>query len=139
MGKYDDIVSLSRPLSKNHPPMSMEKRAAQFSPFAALTGYDDAVAEEGRLTEEWRELSEEDEGALNEALQYIILHQKEQPTVRAEYFVPDAKKDGGTYAVKEGSVRYVDPASGYIEFSDRTRIEIKYLTKIEQQNNITAG
>ncbi len=128
---YSDIIDLPAPTSKTHPRMPMANRAAQFSPFAALTGYDDAVAEEGRLTEDLHELSEEGMAELNDRLRYLLAHKAELPFVRAEYFIEDKKKSGGSYAVKEGNVRNIDPVNGYIEFADKTRIGLKFLQKIE--------
>lgn len=127
---YNDIINLPAPTSKTHPRMPMANRAAQFSPFAALTGYDDAVAEERRLTEDRHKLSEEGMAELNERLRYLLAHKAEQPFVRAEYFIEDKKKSGGAYSIKKGNVRNVDPVNGYIEFSDRQRIEFKFLQKI---------
>lgn len=100
---YDDIIDLPRHVSATRPRMPMADRAAQFSPFQALTGYGDAVAEAGRLTEERIELCESRMEELNEALIRIrrALEQGERPALRMTCFVPDARKDGGAYVTVE--------------------------------------
>lgn len=92
MGKYDDIINLPHHVSRTHPQMTMEERAAQFSPFAALTGYDDAVTETGRLTDQWMPLSEEETEDMNQKLRFLMDHAGEQPAVSITYFIPDQKR-----------------------------------------------
>ena len=94
---YDDIINLPHHVSTRHPQMSMYDRAAQFSPFAALTGYDDAIQETGRLTEQKIELDEETLEKLDERFQILQEHLGEQPEVRFTYFKPDERKEGGAY------------------------------------------
>lgn len=130
MGRYDDIIDLPHHVSKTHPQMTMEERAAQFSPFAALTGYDDAVAETRRLTEEWVELSDEEAEDLNKKITYLSEHPDDRHEIQAVYFKPDEKKSGGAYITKQGVIRRIDTVNQYIEFSDRIRIEMKHLKKI---------
>lgn len=91
-GAYDNILRLTRPQSKKHRPMPMEDRAAQFSPFAALTGYDAAVSETARCTEERIELDPQEAERLGERLAALIKRQQEQPELSLLYFVPDARK-----------------------------------------------
>ena len=93
MSRYDDIINLPHHASSTRPRMSMHDRAAQFAPFAALVGYDDAVAETARLTEYRPELDEQEQRAINERLAYITAHIHEQPEVRIKYFVPDEYKN----------------------------------------------
>lgn len=104
-GKYDDIIYLPHHVSGKRPAMPISDRAAQFSPFAALTGYDEAVMETGRLTDRMHELSEEDTAKLNRQLQFLMTKLREQPTLSVTYFVPDEKKSGGAYIVKKGKLR----------------------------------
>ena len=93
--KYDNIKHLTRPQYDDFPPMSINDRAAQFSPFAALVGYDDAVSETARLTDSRRVLTDDKEKQLNESLNSIIDSLDSQPIVAVTYFVPDEKKSGG--------------------------------------------
>jgi hypothetical protein len=114
---YDDIMPLTRPKSKNHPPMSMGARAAQFSPYDALTGYSDEIKETARITDGRVELSAEDQEALDRKLSVLIEavtsagKHGEKPTVAILYFVPDKKKDGGSFKEVTGIVRTIDTAN----------------------------
>ena len=105
---YDDIKHLTRPQYDDLPPMSMSDRAAQFSPFAALVGYDDAVAETARLTDSKVELTEDEMSELNANLNRLLDSLDEQPEISVTYFVPDEKKSGGKYVEKQGVVRIFD-------------------------------
>ena len=107
-GKYDDIIHMERPVSRHHVPMPLENRAAQFAPFAALTGYDDAVDEAARITGSRIELSEEMKGELDMKLSEIATHIAEHPEVSVTYFVPDLLKDGGEYVTVTGAVRKIN-------------------------------
>ena len=95
--RYDDIIHLRRPDSPGHPRMPMIERAAQFSPFAALTGYEDAIEEEARLTEEKIDPGEERLSALNERLSLLRQRAGERPAIRVVRFQKDEKKAGGAY------------------------------------------
>ena len=123
-GKYDDIINLPRPVSSKHPPMPISDRAAQFSPFAALTGYDEAVMEIGRLTDRKHELNDEEIAALNQKLQFLSEHLKEHPTVTVTFFVPDAKKAGGSYTTKTRRLKKIDTVDRWIQLDDGTKIPI---------------
>ena len=105
---YDDIIHLSRPVSDKRARMSNFDRAAQFSPFAALVGYDAAIAETARLTDFRMELTESAKAALNEQLQWIAEIVKTNPKVRITYFLPDERKSGGSYVRCTGRVKKVD-------------------------------
>lgn len=105
---YEDILHLSRPEPRGRARMPMSARAAQFAPFAALSGYDDAIQETGRLTEAWRELSEEEMDLLNARHRVLMAHLAEEPEVRITCFVPDAKKEGGRFITRTGRVTRVD-------------------------------
>lgn len=107
-GKYDDIIHMERPVSRHHLPMPLENRAAQFAPFAALTGYDDAVDEAARITGRKIELSEEMKSELDMKLLEISSHIAEKPEVSVTYFVPDLLKDGGKYETITGIVHKIN-------------------------------
>lgn len=106
--RYDDIINLPHPVSKNHPQMSMENRAAQFSPFAALVGYDAAIKETARLTDKRIELDDDDKIRISGKLQLIEDNIKTHPEVTVTFFQPDEHKDGGSYVDATGSIKKVD-------------------------------
>ena len=107
MGKYDDIIDLPHPTSPRHPRMSLTDRAAQFSPFSALVGYEDAIAESGRLTGAEQITEENEKELLDRKLRYLHDHPGEKITVT--YFKPDERKEGGTYLQAETVALGVDP------------------------------
>ena len=107
-GKYDDIINLSHPTSKKHPRMPIRDRAAQFAPFAALVGYDDAVEETARVTDEMVEQSDEMKAVIDEKLRYLSERIGEMPTILVTYFLPDSKKSGGEYKIFEGRLKHLD-------------------------------
>lgn len=125
---YADMLYLSRPVSRRHPPMSMEERAAQFSPFAALSGYEDAVRETARYTEPKAELEEDRRQELDWKLNQLAGSE----AVRASftYFRPDTRKDGGAYVTAEGEVRRVDPVRRRVVLADGREIPIDFITDI---------
>ena len=122
---YADIIDLPHHVSKRHPQMPMEKRAAQFSPFAAMVGHDAAIRETARLTEEQLELSEDEKAVIGGKLQMIRAHIKEQPEVTVTYFHPDKKKSGGAYVTVTGSAKKVDNVSKLLLLQDGRAIPIK--------------
>ena len=128
---YDDIIHLTRPQYDDLHPMSMHDRAAQFSPFAALVGYDDAVAETARLTDSRLELTEDEMFELNANLNRLLDSLDEQPQISVTYFVPDEKKSGGRYVEKLGVVRIFDSYSQELVFMDKTQIHIQAISRIE--------
>ena len=105
---YADIIDLPHHVSKRHHQMPMEKRAAQFSPFAAMVGHDAAIRETARLTEEQMELSEDEKAVIDGKLQMIRAHIKEHPEVTVTYFQPDEKKSGGAYVTVTDSAKKID-------------------------------
>ena len=107
-GPYDDIIELPYHVSATHPHMPMLDRAAQFSPFAALVGYDEAILETTRLTDEKTVLSEESKEELNQKLRIISEHLNDDPEVSITYFLPDTKKAGGAYVTATGYVNKID-------------------------------
>lgn len=108
---YDDIINLPHHVSKSHAQMSMMNRAAQFAPFAALTGHSAAIEETARLTDEQQELAEEDSDALNQKMAYLRETINEHPTITITYFEPDKKKAGGKYKTIEGQLQNIDDYS----------------------------
>ncbi len=132
---YNEIKRLSRPQYDDFPPMSMSDRAAQFSPFAALVGYDAAVDETARLTDSRAELSEDEIEALNEGLNRLLDMLGEQPVVRVTYFIPDERKSGGRYADKVGTVRIYDSYFNELVFTDDVRIAVADMYAVEILGN----
>ncbi len=128
---YNDIKHLTRPQYDDLHPMSMHDRAAQFSPFAALVGYDDAVAETARLTDSKAELTEDEMTELNANLNRLLDSLDEQPEISVTYFVPDEKKSGGKYVEKVGVVRIFDGYANELVFMDKSRINIQAISRIE--------
>ena len=105
MEKYKDIINLPHKQSSKRPHMSLQDRAAQFAPFAALVGYDDAIKETGRLTDERIEMSEENLAVLNTRYQILVDHLGEEPEVAITYFVPDIYKTGGSMLANERGLK----------------------------------
>lgn len=130
-GKYDDIIDLSHPTSQNHPRMSLYDRAAQFSPFAALTGHSAAIAETGRLTDRRVELDEYEMARVDAELQRLQELLPGRPTASITYFVPDERKDGGSYQTVTGLVKRIDAVNGMIQMADRQLIPIADVFSIE--------
>lgn len=124
-GKYDDIIDLPHPTSQNHPRMSLYDRAAQFSPFAALTGHSAAIAETGRLTDRRVELDEYEMARVDAELQRLQELLPGRPTASITYFVPDERKNGGSYQTFTGEVKRIDAVAGVIQMTDRREIPIK--------------
>ena len=104
---YDDIIHLPHHVSRNHPQMPLRERAAQFAPFAALTGYEAAVGETARLTSERRELDPQEAEELDRRLTELAARLPDHPEVTVEYFVPDDRKAGGAYVTVTGVVRNI--------------------------------
>ena len=131
MGNYDDIIDLPHHVSETHPPMSRADRAAQFSPFAALTGYDAAVRESARVTERRIELDEGVKAELNARLNCILEHLPEHPQVSITYFVPDEKKSGGVYRTVTGAVRKLDGFAKTLTLADGTVVSMEEMVHVE--------
>ena len=129
--KYSDIIDLPHHVSAKHPHMSSEDRAAQFSPFAALTGHEAAIKETARLTNERLELSEEVIAQLNEKINIIRNNIGIEQNVLITYFVPDAKKAGGSYVTYSGIVKKVDEYEHTIIMTDQTVIPIEQISGIK--------
>ena len=130
MSRYDDIINLPHHVSPTRKRMSMHDRAAQFAPFAALVGYDDAVAETARITETRPELDEQEQQAINERLAYIADHIHEQPEVRIKYFVPDEHKSGGAIVEVSSKFKKISATDGTIVLTDGCKIRLSDITDL---------
>lgn len=131
MRNYEDIRNHERYQLKHHTPMSLESRAAQFAPFAALVGYDEEIGEAARSTDDREELSEDAIDALNQAFQKLLEHEEERPLVTVTYFQPDAKKDGGRYMTYTGNFRFYDAEKRVMKFVDGMVIGVELVCRIE--------
>lgn len=129
--RYDDIIHLPHPVSASHPPMPMIDRAAQFSPFAALTGYDAAIKETARLTSQRIDLDEDSKAALDIKLQLLLEKIGEHPEVTITYFLPDKKKAGGTYVTVTGNVKRMDAYARSMVMADGNRIPLDDILELE--------
>lgn len=127
---YDDIINLPHYVSAKRPQMSMEDRAAQFSPFAALVGYEDGIAETNRQVEQLAELNEDYLQELDEKLQYIQRRIDECPLAEITYFEPDGVKRGGAYKTVRGNVKRIDGDKRQIVFSDKRTISLNLIAAI---------
>ena len=125
-----ELLEMERPDSARHAPMRRCDRAAQFAPFAALSGFDETVQEAGRLTQAQIELAENEREALNDALVRLAARLPEQPEVRLTYFQPDAKKSGGIYRTILTRVRRLDANAQVLVLTDGTRIPFDALLSI---------
>ena len=131
MNNYSDIIDHPHYQSKTRPHMSMLNRAAQFAPFAALSGYEEAVNEARRVTDHRIELDESELALLNDKLQYLYMMKASHPQVTITYFVDDATKNGGSYETITGSVKNIDAVFCYVVMDDGTLITIKDIYAIE--------
>lgn len=131
MKAYDDIINLPHHVSSTRPQMSIANRAAQFSPFAALTGYDAAIAETARLTDERKELSEDMLETLSMKLGMLEDAIPDRPEVSVTYFRKDEKKEGGAYITVTGAVKKIDDYEGVIVLVNGKKINIRDILDIE--------
>ena len=129
--KYGDIIHLPHHVSSVHPHMPVSDRAAQFAPFAALTGYGDVIKETARLTDEEPDLSEDEKQELNYKIQLACALPGEKPEIVLTYFVQDDKKSGGAYHTARGKIRRIDPDAGQIILEDGLRIPLDCVVDIE--------
>ena len=128
-GKYDDIISLPHHTSEKHPRMPREARAAQFSPFAALTGYEDAIQEASRVTENRIMLEDSEKSEIDRTLRRITENGKEASLT---YFLKDSLKEGGIYLTAAGCIEKTDMRKGIIVLSDGTRIAIEDIAAVRE-------
>ena len=129
--RYDDIIDLPHHVSKNHPQMSMINRAAQFSPFQALTGYEDAVKEAARLTEAGIELDEDVRMILDEKFAILKAYLKTHPEATFNCFIPDSVKKGGSYITVSGRLKKIDDYNHVLIMDDGTELSIENICGIE--------
>ena len=132
-GPYDDIIDLPRPTSTRHPRVSMIDRAAQFSPFRALTGYEDAIQETSRLTDRRIELDEHAKAALDEKLRLLADMAEEHPEAAVTYFVPDEKKAGGEYRTAAGRLKKIDGYAQTLVFTTGQVIPIQDILTVRSE------
>lgn len=129
MNNYDDIINLKRPIS-NHSHLSIESRASQFSPFAALTGYDDEIKETSRITDKKIIIDDGLKAMLNDKLNYLNEHIYENYNISITYFIKDTKKEGGKYLTKQGIIKRIDTVNEIIKFSDNITISMNDIINI---------
>ena len=130
MAKYDDIINLPHPEPQTHPRMSLENRAAQFSPFAALTGHNEAIKETERLTDQKIELEEDAITDINRTLMWIKDNIKSKPEVVVTYFVPDYKKSGGKYITATVNIVKIDELNHTVITADGLKIAVYNILEI---------
>lgn len=130
---YNDIISLPHHVSEFRAHMPVSDRAAQFSPFAALTGFEDAITETGRLTDERIELDIDEREALDEKLRGIQERIKEQPAVEIIYFQPDYRKAGGAYLTAAGRIKRIDLHERAVIMQDGTKIPVREIAGLEEK------
>ena len=128
---YSDIINLPHHVSKNHPQMPMEARAAQFAPFAALTGYDAVIHETARLTDKQVELEEYDNDRLNRKFVELMTILDNHPEITVSYFLPDERKAGGSYTTASGTVKKIDTYEQLLWMDDGTKIPIADIMVID--------
>lgn len=126
---YEDIVNLPHPESKRHPRMSMEARAAQFAPFAALSGHDEAMAETARCTTPQSEMSADQLQELSRKMNYV-LSLPHRPAIEITFFQPDRHKQGGSYITVTGSIKKVEEAYNLLHLTDGTTIPLDAISDL---------
>lgn len=130
-GPYDDILYMPHHVSATRKRMALLDRAAQFSPFAALTGYDAAIRETGRLTDSAVDWDVDGMAILNEKLRHLSERQETQPEVTVTYFVPDERKNGGAYTTVTGKVKKLDPYTQVLLLTDGREIPFQRILELE--------
>ena len=130
---YEDIVDLPHHVSRKHPQPTMADRAARFTPFAAITGYEEMVLEEARVTDERIEMDESSKAALNEKLNMILEFIDEQPEVSITYFEPDKRKAGGAYVTVTGTVKRIDEYEHLVIMTDGKKINIDDIYNLQSE------
>ena len=129
--EYESIIKLPHPTSARHPRMSVADRAAQFAPFAAVRGYDMAIQETSRITEQKPELSDDEKAIINRKLKIIEEHTGTNAIYRFVYFVPDKLKSGGAYVPYDGMVKKIDTSRRCLLLTDHTIIDIDQIVDIQ--------
>lgn len=128
---YSDIINLPHHVSRNHPQMPLAARAAQFAPFAALTGYDAVIHETARLTNQRVELEEYDNERLNRKFAELMPLLDHHPEITVSYFKPDERKAGGSYSAVSGHVKKIDTYEQYMEMEDGIIIPIRNIIDLQ--------
>lgn len=133
MNDYSDIIDLPHHVSKTRKRMSMDARAAQFSPFAALTGYDEEIDEAARLTDDRLDISFDDAKRedLDRTIGYLEEHASENITIKVEYFVPDERKEGGEYRIIQGVFKRIDISDGTLCFKEGIKIRLNEIYSLD--------
>ena len=131
MGEYDDLIYLPHPVSRKHPPMSAMDRAAQFSPFSALTGYEAVLREAGRLTDSRAELSEYSRDILDQKQKILLDAAPTHPEITVTYFIPDRRKQGGAYGTLKGGLKKIDLCRRVIILLDGTEVSLDDVVNIQ--------
>lgn len=129
----DDIINLPHHVSEKRPHMPISSRAAQFSSFAALTGYEDAVAETARLTDKKLILTEEERAVLDMRMLLLAENLEKRPVISVTYFIPDKKKTGGSYEAISGSLRRIDEYEKALIFTDGTEISLDDIHSVSSE------
>lgn len=132
-GPYDDIIRLPHPTSAKHPRMPLADRAAQFSPFAALSGHSAALAETARLTDRQIELSDDDKAVLDQKQRILLEHIKEHPEISVTWFRPDEKKDGGQYITTTGRLKRIDEFNQVLLLAGDIKIPLIYVVDLSSE------
>ena len=130
MGEYDDIINLPHHVSRKHPQMSIHDRAAQFAPFAALTGHGEAIAETARLTDRKIELDDYEKMKLDEKLLILQEDIMEMPEISVTYFCPDEKKEGGKYVTVTKALRKINEMERTLLMEDGMQIRIEDILEV---------
>ena len=131
---YSDIIDHPHYVSKTRPQMSELERAAQFSPFAALTGYDAAIQETGRLTDERMEIGEEEKATLDRKQQYLLEIISDKPEITVSYFKPDERKSGGAYVSVTGKLKRLDDVERMLVLTDGKKIPLDDITDLKSKS-----
>ena len=132
-GYYEDMLYMDHHVSQKHPHMSIEDRAAQFSPFAALNGHEEAIEETARLTEGFIELSEDEKALLDAKMNSLIERLSTHPVLTVVYFKPDLLKEGGSYVTVTGRLHKVKRLERYIEIEGGEIIRLDDIYRIYEE------
>ena len=134
-GPYDDMLNLPHPTSARHPRMSLSDRAAQFAPFAALSGHSAALVETARLTDRHLELDEDQKAALDLKQQMLMDRIDEHPHVAVTWFQPDGKKDGGRYVTTTGRLKRIDEVGRVLVMEGKTAVPLDDVISIDEHSS----
>ena len=131
--RYIDMLDLLHPTSPHHPRMPIIDRAAQFAPFAALTGYDDAIEETARLTDQMRNMTEDQREQLDRRYQLLLASVERHPQVEVTYFLPDARKSGGSYQTVRGQLLRIDETERVMHLGNGHRIALDAVCNLDSE------